>query len=544
MEPKKRTRRSKERKPRPTTTTGVADSRADLSPVTRFGLSGGSKDIETTDNDCFTGDDNSTVTVRLARSAVQPTNDIALWAAIRKSTAALSFNNYDAYINEVFSQFGRNLNSVSNEPFDDLGDLARRRALPFSNIDSYFLLKVATELFLAVNGAVDTRRDEGEFGSDEAAAASRTIDAPVSIADLECAWNAYRVPDNGQGRDLLPYMDIIRRRVDGCSLQRMIATAPVDNSADTSLAAMGLSGFLSDKLYRPYFFELIWSYWQEEGMLVQTMNAIARRFQNIRVPGSGRDPLANLEISGLFGLSNLLWGYIQDEQHRLSIIRRAYEYDHQYGISLRGKAIPPMATADSRSKFIEAFHHLLNLCSSFFKQDDDTTVRADGFPLLNSLREVHIILAHGAHNQFGDLPSTARQEMLQQQWILARPEFSQFLPTRLSVGYPENWMDRVDAMKALQGWNDTSVTHFNNLAVYGEQMLLSIRYDAWTLTSKLPASAANWARDWRAEIQGYIHSYRAVTGVDLSSTNDSHRIDGTSPSIHLANRSRLPGARI
>ena len=51
--------------------------------------------------------------------------------------------------------------------------------------------------------------------------------------------------------------------------------------------------------------------------------------------------------------------------------------------------------------------------------NDDTTIVADGFPVLNALKEVHLLLSEGAHNQFGDLPSTARQEMLVQQWILA-----------------------------------------------------------------------------------------------------------------------------
>ena len=50
--------------------------------------------------------------------------------------------------------------------------------------------------------------------------------------------------------------------------------------------------------------------------------------------------------------------------------------------------------------------------------------------MLNALKEVHLILSQGAHNQFGDLPSTARIEMLMQQWLLARPEFREFLPTR------------------------------------------------------------------------------------------------------------------
>jgi len=37
---------------------------------------------------------------------------------------------------------------------------------------------------------------------------------------------------------------------------------------------------------------------------------------------------------------------------------------------------------------------------------------ADAFPVLNALREVHLLLAEGAHNQYGDLPWTARHEML------------------------------------------------------------------------------------------------------------------------------------
>ena len=272
-------------------------------------------------------------------------------------------------------------------------------------------------------------------------------------------------------------------------------------------------------------------------MLVQTMNALSKRFQNVRNRGD-YDPLAMVEIDPLRPLNNLLWGEIQDEHHRLTVVRRAYEYDHHYGLTLYGKAVPTVRGADSRSKFLEAFHNLLHLTSIFFKEDDDTTVIADGFPLLNALREVHFLLAEGAHNQFGDLPSTARQEMLIQQWILARPEFREFLPTRIMVAYPEPWMDRVDAMKKLQGWTDISVREFNALGKFGEQILLSIRFGAWSTVSD-SVQAANWARFWRSEIQGYVHSYRAVTGVDMTADlADTKQADERyiQPSIHLRNR--------
>ena len=249
-------------------------------------------------------------------------------------------------------------------------------------------------------------------------------------------------------------------------------------------------------------------------MLVQTMNAICMRFQNRR-GRLERDPLANLEIDALRPLNNLLWGYIQDEYNRLTVPRRAYEYDHHYGLKLVGKAVPELRSADSRSKFIEAFHNLLYRTAAFYREDADTTVIADGFALLSSLREVHLLLAEGAHNQFGDLPWTSRAEMLMIQWLLGRPEMREFLRGRAMVPYSERWMGQVDAMKKLQGWTDTSITHFRNLGVYGEQLLLSIRYGDWNEITDQD-NAKTWARSWRPEIQGYIHAYMAATGVDLS----------------------------
>jgi hypothetical protein len=263
---------------------------------------------------------------------------------------------------------------------------------------------------------------------------------------------------------------------------------------------------------------------------VQTLNAIAWRFQNRRNPSTPNDPLAALEIDPLRPLNNLLWGYIQDEQHRLGVMRRAYEYDHHYGLPLAGHAIPRVRGADSRSRFVDAFHNLLYLCSIFYMQDDDTTVIADGFPVLNALKEVHLLLTQGADNQYGDLPWTARQEMLMQQWLIGRPEMREFLPGRIMVAYPEPWMDRVEAMKTLQCWTDTSIMHFHTLGEFGEQLLLGIRFGAWTKVNE-PDHAANWARYWRAEVQGYVHSYRAATGVDLTA-----RVNATVPAALLRRR--------
>ncbi len=287
-----------------------------------------------------------------------------------------------------------------------------------------------------------------------------------TTADLGGLWDRYLKFVNGTSDRTLTYLALIRDKLRDVRLK-----VSLFEDADLPQECFGI---LRHKLTEPCLLELIWSYWHEEGMLVQTVNTIARRFQNVR-GRTALDPLANLEIDPLRPLNNLFWGYIQDEQHRLSVVRRGYEYDHHYGLRLYGKAVPELRPADSRSKFLEAFHNLLHLCLPFYKQDDDTTVVADGFPMLNALKELHLIMSEGAHNQFGDLPSTARIEMLMQQWILARPEFREFQPTRIMVAYPEPWMDRVDAMKKLQGWTDVSVLHFRNLGMFGEQVLLSVR---------------------------------------------------------------------
>jgi len=102
------------------------------------------------------------------------------------------------------------------------------------------------------------------------------------------------------------------------------------------------------------------------------------------------------------------------------------------------------------------------------------------------------------------------------------------------VDYPEAWMDSVETMKALQGWKSASVMHFRDLGVFGEQILLGVRFGAWPSVIE-SEQAANWARYWRPEIQGYIHAYRAVSSVDLS-----ERVDTTMPSVLLRQRLGRP----
>jgi len=436
---------------------------------------------------------NGPMEVRLMPSVSSDKTAAGFLQAIIERTSALDFSNYQIFVDRVMCP---NKPSLPDNEMERFNEVNRRRASVFPGVDAYQRLKVATEVFLMLNVRVLKDYKFSGFDPDKF---ETTHGVSVTLNELQGRWTNFLTTNDSER--MLPIDNIIRSRL----------KEPLIEPKNGDVTAC--EGILAAKLRSPCFIELIWSYWHEEGMLVQTMKSIALRFQNQRT--SERDPLASFDIAPLYPLSNILWGYIQDEQHRLTVSRRAYEYDHHYGIMLDGKAVQPLRSADSRSKFIEAFHNLLHGAQLFYKQDDDTTKRADGFPVLNGLKEVHLLLREGMHNQFGDLPSTARMEMLMEQWILARPEMQEFLGGRAMMPYSEDWMDRVDTMKKLKGWTDVSVTYFNELAEFGELLLTSIRHYDWSNT--LDAGiAVFWARGCRSAIQQYVHSYRTVTGVDLS----------------------------
>jgi len=479
--------------------------------------------------------------VRLQRTASQPTEDQPLWVAIRNRAKAVSFNRYNAFIEAVLCQAPVERDDTDAPAYGEPSTLdsvrgygsptvrRRRRSLDtrptIQGMDAYKLLKLATEAFLIVECGVAIKDGDLDLGEDdelfEAGEESRRLERSVDLGSITAELRSYLV---GADSSTLPYLDRIVSKLVGFQ-------GGLDQERLPYCQAI-----LAHRLTCPSLIELIWSYWHEEGMLVQTMNAIALRFQNKR--RGANDPLANLELDPLRPLNNLIWGFIQDESNRLSVQRRAYEYDHHYGISLVGKAVSDFHPADSRTKFIEAFHNLLYRTIMFYREDDDATMVADAFALLNALREVHIILAEGAHNQFGDLPWKAREEMLIMQWMMARPEIREFIRGRHMVPYQEPWIGAVDDMKRLQGWSDVTATHFHELAVFGEQILLSVRYGDWIEVNDQEL-ARNWARYWRPEIQRYIHAYHAVSGVDLSVEITDTRLAENryrQPSVLIANR--------
>jgi len=483
--------------------------------------------------------------VQLTRTFEEATPDKCLWDVIKDRSRAVQFPVYKDFMDRVL------LNALGKTEQKDAerGDWGAMERI-VDRVNAYDVLKTATELFLMAEcglvpeskalEAFANKADAKDYKETELYKLQHGQEKGRSThSDIKKLQKEYleQLGSTPQANVLPYYRLIIDRLEDRPPKPELVVGSTFDY------------GILRNAATSPPMVELIWSYWHEQGMLMQSMAAIATRFQNRRM--GSPDPLANLNLDPLRGANNLLWGWIQEEGTRLTVPRRACEYEYEYGLSLCGRAVPPVTVADSRSKFLRSFHELLGLCVKFYEADDDTTVIADPFPVLNALKEVHMVLAEGAHNQFGDLPWTSRVEMMIIQWILARPEFREFLGGRTMVPYEEGWMDRVDSMRQLQGWGDTSVSQFRDLGVYGEQILLSIRYGSWMTSSTTP-QAANWARAWREQIQVYIHAYRTVTGVDLTAEPvDAHAAQARfrQPSAYLrqqeaARMRRLPaGAR-
>jgi len=234
------------------------------------------------------------------------------------------------------------------------------------------------------------------------------------------------------------------------------------------------------------------------------------------------EPMMRFDTSPLLPLSNLLWGYIQDEQHRTSLHRRSFEYQHAYDVRLIGKAVPRQIGVDNRSHFLSAFHSLLHQASLFYKEYDDKTRNADAFPLLISLRDVHLLLAEGNHNAYYNMTYTTRHEMLTMQYLLSQQEMQVFLGGRPMMPY-ETHMGVLDTVKSIQGWDPVGTLHYYELANAGEQIVLSIRFGNWNDPNDMfnAPDAGNWAVAFRDLISTYINAYRNVTMVDLSA--DAHR---------------------
>ena len=427
-----------------------------------------------------------TAKVLLESMDIIPDVELATWIAILGNE--IKFTDYATYIEYTLGKAGVCCIQSFEKEIEEKIDSLENSPGVFFDIKSYEMLRGATEAFLICHYAYPRTTENWD-------------DVPLkdSLSGVTTEADKQNIIDKlnaiaGPGK-----LEFIINYFKGCKI--------TDRFFETEVLKKRVGLFMP---------ELIWCYWMEEAMLMQSIQAVCMRFQNRRNV-QGKDPLGNLAIDPLRPLNNLLWGYIRDEQHRTSLPMRSREYEYEYGLRLRGKAISQQQTVESRNGFLKAFHDLLHDCADFYKEASDRTKDPDQYPVLHAIQELHMILAQGANNQFGDMPFQCRVEMLMVQYLLSREHMRQFLGHRAMTPYKERWMGRVDAMKALQGWDRhlASVMVYESLASNGEAILQSIRWFDW-VNKDDPKVAHNWLKLFKEKIMSYIHAYRAGFGVDLA----------------------------
>lgn len=435
------------------------------------------------------------VNVTLNRSGSDPTLDQGLWAAILNRTEAISFNAYKAFMDQalatdcgspLFCEDGRNQKAINR---------MRPEMDAFGSVDIYDHCRTLTDVFLVLQCGVriDPNGRHGvpfDLGED-----AYRYGQPVTLQQLQQRLAAYVGKTDG----ILPYLDRVLRAI------------------YPDLERDGFDGrLIGASVNSPCMMELIHSYFIEQSGLVQGVNAVLQRFHNFR---GENDVLRHLQLDPLRSLGHFLWGWGENQYKCLTVARRSAEYRSEYGLKLCGRATAGLRTAESRSRFLDAFENLLYRFSVFFTEDNDTTRVADGYVLLAAIKELHVTLAYGMGNQMRSLTFKARAEMLLMQYIMASNQMREFLQVRYAVPTLELWEAPTDTMNSIQGWNDVPVGHYRDLARYAEKVVLAARYGDWIGVND-ENSAKNLARAMHPEIVTLINAYRAVTGIDVTRRAD------------------------
>ena len=181
---------------------------------------------------------------------------------------------------------------------------------------------------------------------------------------------------------MLPYLGLIRLSS---------ATSPIVGGDDDDEAAEICHGILAERLTNPCFLELLWSYWHDEGGLVQTL-------ERHHAGGSRTGPRAHR-----VGIRWPAW--TSTRCARSATCSGAGSRTRSTGspspggptstTTTTGWCCPPSrgrrCAAPTPGRGSSSRSTTCSRCAAeFFIRDDDTTVIADGFGVLNALKETHI----------------------------------------------------------------------------------------------------------------------------------------------------------
>ena len=460
--------------------------------------------------------------VSLQRTQAVSTPDQMLWTLIRNRTEAISFRRYREFIDGVMCR-GVDVRNPLRSPTS---------VLNFTGTQAYEVLKQATDTFLmqecgvvdagglcvTPEGFLDPRLMESELADPDVADVFLEQEprrygrpgTPVTLDLLKSLRAQYYEDLSKENNVLLPYLKIISDR---------LSDLPLKSANDINGNCYGI---LRSKLTGPLALELIWSYWHEEGMLVQTLNADPGPVPE-PAPRCRSRPAGPLRSRPAAAAEQPASGAgPRTSSHRLTVRRRAAEYEHEYGLTLLGRAVPDRRLGGHAGRrFLQSFHTLLHLRYLFFKEDDDTTVIADGVPAAQRAAgdasdpgrgRAQPVRRHAVRGPGGDADHA----------VDAGPAGDARVPRRPDHGAVRGAVDgpgRLDeAAPGLDGRQRHPLPRSGCLRRAAR--CCRSGYGNWSVVND-PQQAANWARYWRPEIQRYIHAYRAATGVDLNERADA-----------------------
>ena len=225
------------------------------------------------------------IPVRLARPDQGATSDQLLWMLVRNRTDAISFNNFDRFANSVFT--GNPRRRPRTSPRSPTSRTERGHSSWARSVSTRTeILRTAAEYFLMHEvGLIVQRINRPPIGPVVVTDVPSADYEPIDIDFEAYRMNGRRPPVDWVGelrasyyRDLrglagttprvLPYFEQIIRRLS------QIDGRPVD-LLEEQMRFCDCYGVLPGRVIGPLAIELIWSYWHEEGMLAQTLNAIA-----------------------------------------------------------------------------------------------------------------------------------------------------------------------------------------------------------------------------------------------------------------------------
>lgn len=245
----------------------------------KFATSGGKSGMDCPPPRCQLGDD--TIDVRLSAQSTAGATDVELNTVIRYQLESTCFPIYQEFMNALMTNLDRAPGGMSGvakqlrealDHDDDIDDRANSQrvhanAPPLTKIQgtlAYEVLRLATEAFMLTRcglACIDFRK---------AAVFKDFIDK-----------DGNRIDTSGYGTE--NYAQEVLAYVQQFLNSESAAATPYLQLIVKQLSLLPNKGDPLTRLYAsryecPMLIELIWSYWHEEAMLSQTMNAIAIRF--------------------------------------------------------------------------------------------------------------------------------------------------------------------------------------------------------------------------------------------------------------------------